>query len=140
MPEKIEWNDSYCLGVSIIDAQHKELISIINEFYDIVQEERDIYCSKMTDILKKLVDYTTYHFGAEETLLAKYGYPTVDFHKMQHTNFISELAKQAKKIENCKPEDGFKFYSYLLTWLINHIAKADKAWSIFVLPKMDEVG
>jgi len=32
---KIEWNDSYLLGVPEIDQQHKQLIAIANELYDV---------------------------------------------------------------------------------------------------------
>lgn len=32
---KIEWNASYLLGVPEIDQQHKQLIAIANELYDV---------------------------------------------------------------------------------------------------------
>jgi len=34
--KKIEWNDEYLLGVPEIDKQHKKLIAIANELYDVV--------------------------------------------------------------------------------------------------------
>lgn len=136
MTEKIEWSNSYLLGVPKIDAQHKELLAIINKLYDVIQQDEEVYHKEISAVIKNLTDYTIYHFGEEEKLLTQYGYPTADFHKMQHTTFIGELSKQIEKLTNGKPEGGFKFYSYLLTWLINHIAKADKAWSLYVLPKI----
>ena len=33
--EKVEWQDAYCIGVEEVDLQHKKLLSIINEFYDV---------------------------------------------------------------------------------------------------------
>lgn len=136
MLEKIKWDDKYLLNVPKIDMQHKELVSIINEFYDIAEAGGEAYCTKIPAILKKLVDYTIYHFSREEALLTEYGYPTIDFHKMQHENFIKEITKQKEQLANCKQDDGIKFYSFLLSWLLNHIAKADKAWSILLMPKM----
>ncbi len=40
---KIEWNDSYLLSVPEIDQQHKQLIAIANELYDVaIGDERRV--------------------------------------------------------------------------------------------------
>lgn len=137
MTKKIQWDDSYLLGIPKIDEQHKELVSIINELYDATQHEMEVYCRKLPSILKKLTDYTIYHFGEEERLMAKYESITLDLHKMQHKTFISELTKQMGLLVRSKPEEGLQFYSYLLTWLMSHIAKSDRTWALSVLPKMN---
>ena len=51
--KKIEWSDSYLIGVQEIDLQHKKLISIANELYDVVAGEEENYKEKMPKILKK---------------------------------------------------------------------------------------
>ncbi len=68
---KIEWNDSYLLGVPEIDQQHKQLIAIANELYDVATGDESVYETKMPVILKKLTDYTVYHFSMEEPLQKK---------------------------------------------------------------------
>ena len=35
MTEKVDWNDSYLLGIAEIDNQHKKLLAIANELYEI---------------------------------------------------------------------------------------------------------
>jgi hypothetical protein len=32
--QKIEWNDSYLLGIPEIDNQHKKLLAVANDLYD----------------------------------------------------------------------------------------------------------
>lgn len=44
--KKIEWSDSYLIGVQEIDLQHKKLISIANELYDVVAGEEENYKEK----------------------------------------------------------------------------------------------
>lgn len=68
---KIEWNDSYLLSVPEIDQQHKQRISIANELYDVATGDESVYETKMPVILKKLTDYTVYHFSMEEPLQKK---------------------------------------------------------------------
>ena len=66
--KKIEWNDEYLLGVPEIDKQHKKLIAIANELYDVVTGDESALKEKMPSILKELTDYTEYHFSNEEEL------------------------------------------------------------------------
>ena len=68
--------------------------------------------------------------------MRKYGYPQSDFHKMQHDQFIREVNSQIKKLANPSQDDGLQLYSYLLKWIVNHIAKSDKVWADFVTSKL----
>lgn len=135
MFEKIEWKDSYNLDVPGIDSQHQQLVVIANELYDLANGDRETYDKRIDAALKKLVDYTDYHLKFEEDFLRSKGYPQIDFHKMQHDQFISQVNAQVRKLEEPRQEDGLALYDYLLKWLLNHIAKSDKAWSLHVLSK-----
>ena len=74
MAEKIEWNDEYLLGIQEIDNQHKKLVAIANELYDITTGNSEVYKLEMSKVLKKLTDYTVYHFSSEEEFMKKKGY------------------------------------------------------------------
>ena len=41
--KKIDWDDSYLLGIQEIDLQHKKLILIANELYDIATRDDQNY-------------------------------------------------------------------------------------------------
>ena len=62
MADKIEWNDEYLLGILEIDNQHKKLVAIANELFDITTGNSEVYKLEMSKVLKKLTDYTVYHF------------------------------------------------------------------------------
>ena len=62
MAERVVWDDKYLLGIPEIDSQHKKLIEIANELYDIASVSTDKYKQEMGTVLKKIVDYTVYHF------------------------------------------------------------------------------
>ena len=55
---KFEWNDSYLLNITEIDNQHKKLLSIANELYEILIGSEEAYKLNMSKVLKKLTDYT----------------------------------------------------------------------------------
>lgn len=135
MFEKIVWKDAYNLNVPEIDSQHQRLVVIANELYDLANGDKDTYQRGIAAALKKLVDYTEYHLKFEEGFLRDRGYPQIDFHKMQHDQFISQVNAQVKKLVDPRQDDGLVLYDYLLKWLLNHIAKSDKAWSLHILSR-----
>ncbi|AEE16482.1 bacteriohemerythrin [Treponema brennaborense] len=136
MAEKIEWRDSYNVNIAEIDMQHKKLVAIANELYDLTVGEPAVYPNNVSKIIKKLTDYTVYHFDHEENFFRRYGYAQADFHKMQHEQFIQQINEQIRKLSQPTQADGQRLYEYLVTWLLNHIAKSDKVWAAFVLPKL----
>lgn len=130
--ERIEWSDSYLLGIDEIDSQHKQLLAIANELYDVVNGKEDEYSVKMPAILKKLSDYTVYHFSSEEDLQKKIGYSGLDSHKLAHDFFIKEIGFQVKKISMENKSSVLSFYKYIANWVLTHIAKADKLWATYM--------
>ena len=136
MADKIEWNDEYLLGIQEIDNQHKKLVAIANELYDITTGNSEVYKLQMSKVLKKLTDYTVYHFSSEEEFMKKKGYSGVDLHKTAHDGFINEVNNQIKLLSDEKVETGAKFYTFVLNWVLTHIAKADKIWAKFVKDNM----
>ena len=136
MAVKFEWNESYELGISEIDLQHKKLISISNELYDVATKDDVNLKLTMSKILKNLTDYTVYHFTSEEDFMKKYGYEGVPMHKIAHDNFVAEVTQQIKKLDSSSKEAVLLFYDYIANWILTHIAKADKIWANFVKEKI----
>lgn len=130
--KKIEWNDEYLLGVPEIDRQHKKLIAIANELYDVVTGDESALKEKMPSILKELTDYTEYHFSNEEELQKKIGYVGLSTHKAAHEFFIKEVGFQIQKLSADSKGGVLGFYKYIAGWVLNHIAKADKIWANFM--------
>ncbi len=136
MAVKFEWNEIYELGIQEIDLQHKKLISISNELYDIATKGDVNLKITMSKILKNLTDYTVYHFTSEEEFMKKYGYQGAPMHKIAHDNFVAEVTQQIKNLSEGSQEDVLIFYDYIANWILAHIAKADKIWATFVKEKM----
>ena len=136
MAVKFEWNEIYELGIPEIDLQHKKLISIPNELYDVATKGDVNLKITMSKILKNLTDYTVYHFTSEEEFMKKYGYQGAPMHKIAHDNFVAEVTQQIKNLSEGSQEDVLLFYDYIANWILAHIAKADKIWATFVKEKM----
>lgn len=135
--EKVVWQDEYSVGIAEIDEQHKKLVAIMNELYNLLTVNSKNYDAKVVAVVKELAEYTDYHFTCEEKeYFGKYDYPSTDIHVMQHNNFIGQVTDKMRHIDKMTIEDGKSFYSYLKSWLLSHIARADKAWAAYVIPKL----
>jgi hemerythrin-like metal-binding protein len=137
----MKWTEDLSVGIEEIDEQHKELISRINDLVDSVRQHVCKY--KIGDVIKFLEEYIFVHFGDEEGLMKKYGYPDYPAHKAQHEFFISEFTDLKKELE--KLEGGKKRGSYDLSvetnrivvdWILDHIAKIDRKLGAYLQTKM----
>ncbi len=135
MTDLVVWTSKYSVGCDYIDEQHKKLIQIINELYSNFMERssRD----KMQKILDELVDYTVYHFNAEEKMLEEHGAGPSEEHKKQHQDFVNKIKVFQKRYELGDNVLGLDIMNFLKDWLLNHILGTDMKYSKEVCPKVD---
>ncbi len=124
----IEWNNAqYSVRVEQFDNDHKKLLGFINELHEAMLQGKGK--DKLKDILSELLDYTHYHFNAEEKQLEQAGYPELEEHKQYHRALISELNELITDFANEKREISVKTFRFLKEWLFNHIQMADKQYT-----------
>ena len=120
------WNDTWNVGVRQVDAQHQNLVSLLNQLHEARNQGKG--ADELGGILDKLVHYTQAHFSAEETLMEQAGYPDLIAHKRQHVL----LAEKVVKFQATFKEGGCvltgEIMKFLSTWLQTHICETDKKY------------
>jgi len=133
----MKWTEDLATGVEIIDNQHKELFTRINDLVDAIKQKTCKY--KISDVVQFLDDYIVLHFGEEEKLMQQNGYPDYPAHRAQHKKFVANF--EVLKKEVLKLEGGKKRGSYDLSvetnrvvvdWILEHIARIDKKLGSFI--------
>lgn len=125
------FTDDYITGVHPIDTQHKQLFAIIKEANDLISEDllHDKY-DKIMEILDRLQNYTREHFSDEEEYMKEIGYPKLEEQMRAHEAFIDKLVhidvNELDAIDENQQDYLIRLIDFLLTWLSNHILKADK--------------
>ena len=129
-----EWTERWSVGVDTIDAQHQELFAAINS---LLREEGKPTSRDLAKVLDYLEKYVSTHFGLEETYMRRLSYPAFPSHKGEHVAFISEFYDMRDEYDNngASPELADKMGRYMGDWLVNHIAKVDKALGAFLRDK-----
>ena len=127
-----EWDPSYNLGIKEIDEHHQKLVELLNKTYDIIlyaTEKRDI-----EQILKELIDYTNYHFAAEERLMKENKCSGYRAHVNRHNEFKQQLNALYAGYHSGEAFVSTDVVLFLREWLLNHILKADIKIVSQVLP------
>ncbi len=128
----ISWTDDLSVHIPSVDAQHKNLVGIINNLYDSMQVGKAN--GVMRKILGDLADYTVTHFSYEERLFKQYAYPDAATHQSSHASLVTQIRELQKQLEGGAPI-SIKTFSFLKKWLTEHIMKDDQKYSQFLRAK-----
>lgn len=126
--ELVAWSDDFLVGNEQIDAQHKELVTMTNEFYAGCQMGGVMAKVYFMKTIQGAVRYVKTHFATEEEFMQKVNYPDFDIHRKQHEDFVAEVTTQIQVFEKEDNPDPADFVKYLMDWVMQHIADSDKKY------------
>ncbi len=124
------WLDKYSVGVQKIDEQHKKLVELLNELASAMAEGKGK--TVLESVLKKLIDYTIFHFNDEEKYFDKIDYPEAAEHRVEHVKLIEKVNQFKADFDEGKIGLTIELMRFLKNWLINHIAGTDKELGILL--------
>ncbi len=127
------WNDSFSVGIKSFDAQHQELIRIINELHDAMRERKGT--EVLGKVLDSLIDYTIYHFGDEEKLLSQHDYPGLQNQKQLHEDFAKQMVDTQTRFKSGESMLSIELMNVLKDWLTKHIKGTDKEYGPYLNSK-----
>ena len=123
-----EFRKEYWTGIEFVDYQHKRLFEIVDEANQLIQKfDKEDCVDEFLCIISELMDYTKFHFKAEEEYMESIQYEGLEAQKRAHSAFIQHIGKISKnEIQANGKEQVEELVEYLLSWLINHILRLDK--------------
>ena len=130
----IVWDESFSVGISEMDKQHKQLIEMVNNLVSSV-ENRESWVESFADTLAAMSNYAATHFTAEETLMSTHGFPQFSKHQAEHRAFRAEIVYLSDEIAShgatIPSETVDRLCRYLCNWLGNHILYTDMGYKAF---------
>jgi hemerythrin len=116
------WSEQYNLGIEVIDLQHRTIMDYVIEFLEAHSCGRSR--KEISKLIKKIVDYTHFHFAFEEDLQGKVGYPFLKPHKNSHALITKHMADFLVRFNN--GDDISKDLEGLMgKWLFDHLKHDD---------------
>jgi hemerythrin len=133
--EKLQWDESLSVGVELIDQQHRMLIQRLDDFATAAEASQGT--AQVVNTLAFLIEYTEFHFDAEEKHMAETGYPGREDHQDMHKDLKTTLAR----LEQDFHEEGATqmlaeaIHTLMVNWLVKHIREVDVQFGTYLNDK-----
>ncbi|MGE4505198.1 MAG: bacteriohemerythrin [Desulfovibrionaceae bacterium] len=138
----IQWSGSMEIGIEEIDAQHRELVAIINRLHEaeraLLAEEEGADLSDaelrkrreapMRECLQEMMRYAVGHFREEEAHMERVGWPGLGLHRGAHEAFLDQVQQLDHHVWQGRGTPA-EILDYLTSWLTRHIMHADKLFA-----------
>lgn len=122
----MKWQDSFSVGVTEIDNQHKKLVKMVNNFYDEMKFGKQ---KALGSLLNSLLEYAVYHFSTEEKYMDKFDYPLTATHKKEHEKFAAKTMDVKNRFDDGRLVLSLEITNFLKDWIVNHVLDTDKKYS-----------
>jgi len=112
------WDKSLETGHPLIDRQHRELIALVDGLAKAETESRE----EVVRVLDHVVDFTLFHFVAEEELMTRVEYPPALTKEMvdQHREFEAYARLRVLEFRRGEETSVQSLQSFLGEWLKVH--------------------
>ena len=123
--ELLQWEIEYAVGEAEVDAQHKELMYLINDLINhstgSLAEGKKYFAEKGPMIGEHAIT----HFETEEKLLIKTSYKNLEDHKKEHENLTSKIVTIQNKLSSSEDVNLFNLTVIFREWFLTHILLYD---------------
>ncbi len=128
----LKWNQAYSVNNAVIDEQHRKLFALVNDLHHAMQTggARDLGAT-----VSALVEYTDYHFKAEEELLRTCRYPQYDEHREMHDSLTRRARSMQEAVAGGNMPSAIEVLLVLANWLNRHILEEDRKYKSCVHQK-----
>ena len=119
----IDWDESYSVGIDLIDKQHQKLFDIINNYHN--------ESSSTEESLQKLIAYIDFHFRTEEDYFHKFDYEKTVEHTAQHFHYKDEINELYQKYHYRDNDQKIReeLEGFIKDWIVHHIKISDKEYT-----------
>ena len=120
----IRWADVHKTSLTIIDEQHRGLVSLINSFFF---HKNDHFIERiLVPTALMTINFAKIHFLTEQQLMEEAEYPGLEEHARAHEKLYRDLIAAEKKCRQAKDADGF--LNFLKSWWLDHINEYDRRY------------
>jgi len=119
----MSWRKEYEIGVPQIDAEHRSLFDLVNEFHETYM--RGDSRTQIPLVLNRLISYAEAHFQHEEKLMEEIGYPLLDRQRKEHSDLVTSIFAINENLAIEPTHASGETVRFIKAWLLDHIVKDD---------------
>ena len=119
-----KWSSDYSVYLPEIDAEHRELYRLGNEFHKALLAGTSV--EQLNVLVANLMAAEEQHFRHEERLMKAMHYQGLAWHKKQHDAARKRSKELAKRVAEGDANASADVLKFLSQWLTDHITVADR--------------
>jgi hemerythrin len=131
--QAVIWNTAFSIHVSQMDHHHKQLFEIANKIAEYLQNNSGQ--KSLTKAFETLIDYTRYHFEAEEKLMQLYRYQEIVQHTKVHKDLLRHVVEYMELLQRGNIPTKVSFITFMEHWMVRHILDEDRKYGEFLNEK-----
>ena len=124
------WNDSFCSGNPLIDAQHQSLFQIVNQLIDSILSGRPP--AEVSPVIGRLLADVTLHFQDEQMILEKIAFPGLKKHLEEHDRLVARGVELSEQFEASTLSVGALFQFLAYDVVMTHMLGADQEYFPYI--------
>jgi hemerythrin-like metal-binding protein len=114
-------------GIQAMNDQHGILVDTLNSLRHRLAQGEDR--ERVNEQIARLVEFTSMHFGCEESLLCRYEFPGVNEHRAAHRTLMIQMREAANRAEFVDPAELDRVLAYVRGQYVDHIQQLDREYS-----------
>jgi hemerythrin len=118
---------SVIAGVQAMEDQHGMLVDSLNAIGQQLTGGRAV--ARLKDQIARLVEFSDLHFGCEESLLQRYGYPRLEEHRRAHRTLMSQFKAAVHRAERGEDVELERVLASVRGQYLEHVEQLDRAYS-----------
>lgn len=126
--EAFRWDPCFLTGLPTVDAQHHQLVDVINQFGAALMRPQGADSAEIAALFNELQRYTLYHFEEEEALMVSASlYPAhIAHHRQEHAQFLQDVIHMHSELKVNERQAAMALLNFLCNWLAFHILGTDR--------------
>jgi hemerythrin len=122
----LTWRDSYKLDIAPLDADHQEMVRLINRLADAGDP------MPLPRRLDDLIAHLRRHFKVEQAFLQQIDYPAADRHTREHAIQMAEFVDLSRHLvhSTARVLDQSELAA-IKHWFFNHVVAEDKRFAAY---------
>ena len=129
----LHWRDEYRVDVLRLDTQHRRMFEQANAILEAMLAAKPM--DEILPLLDAMAEYAHYHFGEEEALMVRHGFPEAESHREHHARLSAQMVEMRESFVRAAHPSEIDFLGFLQSWLVEHITGEDRAYTTFLNAK-----
>lgn len=119
----IEWRKEFETGISGVDYEHEELVTLINSVYEMLDKNSDK--ANVISVLGDIYGAISSHFALEERWMEEHGYDHYQTHREDHERLLDDIGTITDEFEATTELNAELLKEKLNTWFLGHFQTHD---------------